>query len=90
MLRIQLSDTRNINCRERKLVRPPGNVVFIFLLLLQLVLLRKRWYIILGCLCMQYVHGIFTQLAHRMHTPAQQPLHDVGFATIPVSHSSSA
>lgn len=34
---------------------------------------------------MQYVHGIFTQLAHRMHQPQDEPLHDVGFDLTPVS-----
>ncbi len=33
---------------------------------------------------MQYVHGIFTQLAHRMHRPQEEPLHDVGFDLTPV------
>jgi hypothetical protein len=51
----------------------------------QLGLLRSRWPIILGCLAFQYVHGISTQLAYRMHQPAAAPLHDVGFALLPVS-----
>jgi hypothetical protein len=87
MLHTQISDAKNMVCHGCKLVHRPENVAVVVLLLLQLVLLRKRWYIILGCLCMQYVHGIFTQLAYRMHTPAHQPLHDVGFAIIPVSRS---
>jgi hypothetical protein len=57
---------------------------------LQLLLLRSRWHIILIGLAFQYVHGIFTQLAYRMHQPAAQPLHDVGFQLIPVSSSSSS
>jgi hypothetical protein len=55
----------------------------------QLLLLRSRWHIILIGLAFQYVHGIFTQLAYRMHQPAAQPLHDVGFQLIPVSSSTS-
>ena len=31
-------------------------------------------------------HGISTQLAHRMHQPANQPLHDIGFSLLPVSN----
>jgi hypothetical protein len=58
--------------------------------LLQLLLLRSRWHIILVGLAFQYVHGIFTQLAYRMHQPAAQPLHDVGFQLIPVSSTSTA
>lgn len=52
---------------------------------LQLGLLRTRWHIILACLLFQYVHGIFTQLAYRMHRPGH--LHDLGFEVIPVSRS---
>ena len=54
--------------------------------LLQLPLLRDRWKLILFGACFQYVHGISTQLAHRMHQPANQPLHDIGFSLLPVSH----
>ncbi|MEW5306308.1 MAG: hypothetical protein WDW36_008780 [Sanguina aurantia] len=43
-------------------------------------MLKQRWKIILFGIIMQYVHGIFTQLAHRMHHPQPTPLHDVGFA----------
>lgn len=32
----------------------------------------------------QYMHGIFTQLAHRMHQPQAQPLGDIGFKYLPV------
>nr|BBC28460.1 hypothetical protein, homolog of Volvox carteri MTF1733/MTM1058 [Yamagishiella unicocca] len=46
-------------------------------------LLKQRWKILLFGLVMQYVHGIFTQLAHRMHQPQEQPLHDVGFDLTP-------
>lgn len=34
---------------------------------------------------MQYVHGLFAQLAHRMHQPQNEPMHDVGFNLTPVS-----
>lgn len=33
----------------------------------------------------QYVHAMATQLAHRMHRPMLQPLHDVGFDMLPVN-----
>ncbi|KAG2429220.1 hypothetical protein HXX76_010990 [Chlamydomonas incerta] len=46
-------------------------------------LLKQRWKILLFGLVMQYVHGIFTQLAHRMHQPQEEPLHDVGFDLTP-------
>lgn len=49
----------------------------------ELLLLRSRWHIILLGLAFQYVHGIFTQLAYRMHQPTGQPLHDIGFELIP-------
>uniref|UniRef100_A0A7S0VA99 Sphingomyelin synthase-like domain-containing protein n=1 Tax=Polytomella parva TaxID=51329 RepID=A0A7S0VA99_9CHLO len=49
----------------------------------ELPLLRKRWKQLLFGLIMQYVHGIFTGLAHRMHTPLEEPLHDVGFEITP-------
>ncbi|GLC41044.1 hypothetical protein PLESTB_000949300 [Pleodorina starrii] len=45
----------------------------------ELPLLKQRWKVLLFGIAMQYVHGIFTQLAHRMHQPQDQPLHDVGF-----------
>lgn len=48
-------------------------------------MLKQRWLIILFGIIMQYVHGIFTQLAHRMHHPQELPLHDVGFDLTPVS-----
>jgi hypothetical protein len=51
---------------------------------MQLPLLKKRWvYIVFGAV-FQYCHGLGTQLAHRMHRPQPQPLHDVGFAILPV------
>ena len=59
-------------------------------LLPQLPMLQKRWRIILFGLVMQYVHGIFTQLAHRMHHPQEEPLHDVGFELTPVGANSAA
>jgi hypothetical protein len=55
----------------------------------QLPMLRQRWKIIVFGIVMQYVHGIFTQLAHRMHQPQEEPLHDVGFALTPVSEPCS-
>lgn len=36
----------------------------------------------------QYVHGMATQLAHRMHKPQEVPLHDIGFEYLPVRRSS--
>jgi hypothetical protein len=55
----------------------------------QLPLLKKRWvYIVFGAV-FQYCHGLGTQLAHRMHRPQPQPLHDVGFAILPVRICSS-
>lgn len=52
----------------------------------QLPMLKQRWKILLFGIIMQYVHGIFTQLAHRMHQPQREPLHDVGFDLTPVSN----
>ncbi|EFJ40981.1 hypothetical protein VOLCADRAFT_84244 [Volvox carteri f. nagariensis] len=46
-------------------------------------LLKQRWKVLLFGIVMQYVHGIFTQLAHRMHQPQVEPLHDVGFDLTP-------
>lgn len=46
-------------------------------------LFLQRWKIILFGIVMQYVHGIFTQLAHRMHHPQPEPLHDIGFELTP-------
>ena len=51
---------------------------------LQLPLLKARWKQVLFGAIFQYVHGIFTQLAHRMHRPQAEPLHDIGFAYLPV------
>jgi hypothetical protein len=51
---------------------------------MQLPLLKERWKTILFGAAFQYVHGVFSQLAHRMHRPLPQPLHDVGFALLPV------
>lgn len=53
---------------------------------LQLPLLRDRWKLILFGACFQYVHGIATQLAHRLHQPANQPLGDLGFTVLPVGY----
>ena len=55
----------------------------------QLPLLKKRWvYIVCGA-AFQYVHGLGTQLAHRMHRPQAHPLHDIGFEALPVSSAGS-
>jgi len=54
-------------------------------LLVQLPLLRERWKSILLGAMFQYVHAMATQLAHRMHRPMVQPLHDVGFDMLPVT-----
>jgi hypothetical protein len=45
--------------------------------------------VLAACLAAQYVHGIFTQLAHRMHRPAAQPLPDLGFELTRVRGSSA-
>ncbi|KAK9815443.1 hypothetical protein WJX72_003721 [[Myrmecia] bisecta] len=50
---------------------------------IELPLLKDRWKTILLGACFQYVHGIFTQLAHRLHRPQEQPLPDLGFAILP-------
>ncbi len=47
-------------------------------------MLKQRWLIIVFGIVMQYVHGVFTQLAHRMHQPQEEPLHDLGFDMTPV------
>ena len=52
--------------------------------LLQLPLLRKRWKQVVFGVLFQYCHGLGTQLAHRMHRPTAVPLHDIGFALLPV------
>lgn len=51
---------------------------------MQLPLLKARWKQVLFGALFQYVHGIFTQLAHRMHQPQEQPLGDIGFRFLPV------
>ena len=50
----------------------------------QLPLLKARWKQVLFGAIFQYVHGIFTQLAHRMHQPLEEPLGDIGFRYLPV------
>lgn len=50
---------------------------------IELPLLRDRYKTIVFGACFQYVHGIFTQLAHRMHRPQQHILHDLGFDYLP-------
>ena len=47
-------------------------------------MLKQRWKLIVFGIIMQYVHGMFTQLAHRMHQPQEKPLHDLGFDLTPV------
>jgi hypothetical protein len=47
-------------------------------------MLKARWKQVLFGAMFQYVHGIFTQLAHRMHQPQEQPLGDIGFRFLPV------
>lgn len=56
----------------------------------QLPLLRRRWKQVLFGAMFQYCHGLGTQLAHRMHHPAAVPLHDVGFALLPVQQPPAA
>lgn len=58
----------------------------------QLPLLRARWRSILLGAVFQYVHAMSTQLAHRMHRPMVEPLHDIGFDILPVraAHPSSS
>ncbi|CAK0740905.1 hypothetical protein CVIRNUC_001286 [Coccomyxa viridis] len=51
--------------------------------LVELPLLRERWRTILLGAIFQYVHAMSTQLAHRMHRPLAEPLHDVGFELLP-------
>ena len=50
---------------------------------LEIPLLLARWKTIALGLVFQYVHGMFVQLAHFMHRPAPQPLHDIGFELLP-------
>lgn len=52
--------------------------------ILQFPMLKTRWRAILGCLMLQYVHGIFTQLVYRRHVPSPEPLLDTGFELLPV------
>lgn len=47
------------------------------------LLIARLKYIICGAI-FQYVHGMFTQLAHRLHAPQKQPLPDLGFSLFPV------
>ena len=54
-------------------------------ILSQWPLFKQRWRVVLFGMLMQYVHGVFTQLAHRLHQPTAEPLHDVGFELTPVS-----
>lgn len=54
------------------------------LLVAQLPLLKARWKQVLFGAVFQYFHGVSTQLAHRMHRPQEDILHDVGFELLPV------
>lgn len=66
---------------------PPPHVVaarWPALALLQLPMLLARWKQVLFGAIFQYVHAIFTQLAHRMHQPQAEPLGDIGFRYMPV------
>ena len=47
-------------------------------------MLLQRWKPIFFGAAFQYVHGIFTQLASRMHVPQEVPLPDLGFSILPV------
>ena len=47
-------------------------------------MLLQRWKPIFFGAAFQYVHGIFTQLASRMHVPQEVPLPDLGFSIFPV------
>ncbi|CAL5223650.1 g6194 [Coccomyxa viridis] len=51
--------------------------------LVELPLLKARWRSILLGAVFQYVHAMSTQLAHRMHRPMMEPLHDIGFDLLP-------
>ncbi|KAK9868664.1 hypothetical protein WJX84_008619 [Apatococcus fuscideae] len=46
-------------------------------------MLLQRWKPIIFGAAFQYVHGIFTQLASRMHAPQDVPLPDLGFRIFP-------
>ena len=46
-------------------------------------LFKLHWWIILLCLAFQYVHGVFTQLAYILASPAPAPLPDLGFTILP-------
>ncbi|KAK9799002.1 hypothetical protein WJX73_001925 [Symbiochloris irregularis] len=50
---------------------------------IELPLLKDRYKTIIFGVAFQYVHGIFTQLAHRMHRPQEHILHDLGFEHLP-------
>eukprot|EP00890_Picochlorum_soloecismus_P005907 jgi/Picsp_1/6317/NSC_03666-R1_inositol phosphorylceramide synthase 1 len=49
----------------------------------ELPLLLARWKQVLLGAMFQYVHGMSTQLAHRMHRPQEEPLGDLGFTYLP-------
>ncbi|KAK2077402.1 hypothetical protein QBZ16_004247 [Prototheca wickerhamii] len=50
---------------------------------IELPLLKARWKQVLFGAVFQYFHGVSTQLAHRMHRPQEDILHDVGFELLP-------
>lgn len=49
----------------------------------ELPMLKSRWKQFLFGFAFQYVHGIFTQLEHRLHQPQKLPLRDLGFDALP-------
>lgn len=62
-------------------------LILIYNNLTQLPLLLVRWKQVLLGAMFQYVHGMSTQLAHRMHQPQEEPLGDLGFKYLPVRSS---
>ena len=63
---------------------PSMRALYKMLCAAQLPLLKARWRSILLGAVFQYVHAMSTQLAHRMHRPMMEPLHDIGFDLLPV------
>jgi hypothetical protein len=84
---LNAKDASNARIGQRAPHRPtaPPSPTHLFCPTLpQWPLFKQRWRIVLFGLLMQYVHGVFTQLAHRMHQPSAEPLRDVGFELTPV------
>ncbi|GMH42801.1 hypothetical protein BSKO_10720 [Bryopsis sp. KO-2023] len=52
-------------------------------IVVELPMLKSRWKPILFGAFFQYIHGIFTQLEHRLHQPQEVPLGDLGFDLLP-------